>query len=335
MPNARPLKTIPAAQSLRRAAKNKLRRAMPDLRAVVRFVDCDDGVVLRIRSHEVPGCTRHAEPDTADSRSAVPADGRLLTAVRDTTAHIVRWALAAGVAQSAVRALSRRSSKKEHVMSKTDMQLKRDVEEELRWDPRVNAVRIGVAVEMATVWLLGSVDTYPEKWAAEDAVKRVSGVRAFADDLTVKVLTDHARSDADIDAAAQSVLTWDVLVPPTVRATVHHGVVTLKGEASWNYQREAAERAVRYLTGVVTVDNAITLNPHASAAQVKEKIQAALQRQAMSDVKSIHVETSGGTVTLTGHASSWQSIEDATNAAWAAPGVTEVIDQVKMSVTLG
>jgi VCBS repeat-containing protein len=220
-------------------------------------------------------------------------------------------------------------------MSKTDMQLKRDIEEELRWDPRVNAARIGVAVEMAVVSLLGSVDTYPEKSAAEDAVKRVNGVRAFADDLTVKVLTDHARSDADIAAAAQSVLTWDVLVPPTVRATVHHGAVTLKGEATWNYQRDAAERAVRYLTGVVSVYNAITLNPRASAAQVKEKIQAALQRQAMSDVRSIHIETSGGTATLTGHASSWQSIEDAANAAWAAPGVTEVIDQVKMSMTLG
>jgi osmotically-inducible protein OsmY len=220
-------------------------------------------------------------------------------------------------------------------MKKTDMQLKLDIEEELRWDPKVNAARIGVTVEKGAVSLLGSVDTYPEKWAAQDATKRVTGVRTVAHDLTVKVLEGHKRSDSDIAVATQSVLTWNVLVPRAVTATVHNGAVTLAGEVSGNYQRDAAERAVRHLTGVVAVRNSITLERGPAAAQVKEKVQAALQRQAMSDVNSIHIETSGGKVTLTGHASSWQSIEDAANAAWAAPGVTEVIDQVKMSMTLG
>jgi osmotically-inducible protein OsmY len=217
---------------------------------------------------------------------------------------------------------------------KTDMQLKQDIEEELLWDPRVNAAQIGVTVDKGAVSLLGTVDTYAEKWAAEDATKRVGGVRTVAQDLTVKVLGEHQRSDSEIARAVQSALEWNVSVPKAVTAKVQHGEVTLEGMVPWNFQRDAAERAVRHLAGVVAVHDCLTLKPHASAAQVKEKVEAALQRQATKDAKSIHIDTSGGKVTLTGHASSWQSIEDATSAAWAAPGVTEVVDQVKMSTTL-
>jgi osmotically-inducible protein OsmY len=218
-------------------------------------------------------------------------------------------------------------------MNKTDSQLKQDIETELSWDPMVNAAQIGVSVDKGAVTLLGAVDTYPQKWAAEDATKRVFGVRTVAQDLTVKILEDHKRSDSDIAAAVQSALKWDVLTPSSVTAKVQHGAVTLGGQVKWNFEREAAEKAVRYLTGVVSVYNSITLKPETSAAQVKEKIQSALQRQAMTDTNSIHVATAGSKVTLTGHASSWQSIEDAANAAWAAPGVTDVIDQVKMQMT--
>ena len=116
---------------------------------------------------------------------------------------------------------------------------------------------------------------------------------------------------------------------------MQQGAVTLEGEVTWNFQRDAATRAVRYLTGVIAVYNSITLKQsQTSVAQVKDKVLAALQRQATTDAKSINIETSGGKVTLTGHASSWQSIEDAANAAWAVPGVTQVIDQVKMSMTI-
>jgi len=216
---------------------------------------------------------------------------------------------------------------------KTDNQLKHDIEAELGWDPKVNAAQIGVSVDKGAVSLLGSVDTYAEKWAAEEATKRVSGVRTVAQDLTVKILGEHKHSDADIAGAVQSALKWNVLVPDAVTAKVEKGWVTLEGQAVWNYQRDAAVRAVRYLTGVVGVSNSITLKPEVSAAQVKEKIQSALQRQATTDANSIHIDTSGGKVTLTGKASSWQSIEDAANAAWAAPGVTEVIDNVKMHMT--
>jgi len=225
-------------------------------------------------------------------------------------------------------------SKMESIVNKSDNQLKQDIETELRWDPKVNAAEIGVTVNEGVVSLLGTVDTYAEKWAAEDATKRVSGVRTVAQDLTVKILTNHKHNDTEIAAAVQSALKWNVYVPTMVTARVAAGVVTLQGQVTWNYQRDAAERAVRYLTGVVSIYNAITMKPEVTAAQVKEKVVAALQRQATTDAKSIEVDASGGRVTLTGHASSWQSIADAANAAWAAPGVTEVVDHLKMSMTI-
>jgi osmotically-inducible protein OsmY len=225
-------------------------------------------------------------------------------------------------------------SNQECIMSKTDLQLKQDILEELQLDPQVNAAQIGVSVNEGAVTLLGAVDTYAEKWAAEDATKRVSGVRTVAQDLTVTIRADHIHSDSDIAAAMQNALDWNVYIPKTVTAKVESGSVTLEGQVIWNYQRVVAERAARCLTGVVAVHNSITLKPQTSATQVKEKVLAALHRQAVADGKSIHIETSGGKVTLTGHASSWQSIEDAANAAWAVPGVTEVIDQVMISMTL-
>ena len=220
-------------------------------------------------------------------------------------------------------------------MTKSDIQLKQDIDQELAWDPRVNAAQIGVSVDKGAVSLLGTVDTYAQKWAAEDAAKRVGGVRTVAQDLTVKILSDHTRSDSDIAGAIQSALKWDVLVPNAVTAVVRDGLVTLEGQVNWNFEREAAGRAIRNLTGVVNVSNLLTLKKkEASAAQVKEKVEAALQRQATADSKSIHVDTNGGKVTLTGHASSWQSIEDASNAAWAASGVTQVVDQLKIQMTI-
>jgi len=220
-------------------------------------------------------------------------------------------------------------------MAKTDVQLKQDIEQELSWDPKVNAAQIGVSVDHGAVSLLGTVDTYAQKWAAEDATKRVSGVRTVAHDLTVKVLSEHVRSDSDIAGAVQSTLKWDVLVPKAVTAVVRDGFVTLAGQVDWNFEREAAERAVRYLTGVVSVSNSITLKKtEASAAQVKEKVEAALQRQATTDANSIHVDTNGSQVTLTGHASSWQSVVDASYAAWAARGVSQVVDKLKIEMTI-
>jgi osmotically-inducible protein OsmY len=216
---------------------------------------------------------------------------------------------------------------------KSDLQLKQDVEAELRWDPRVNAAQIGVTVDQGAVTLLGAVDSYAGKCAAEEATRRVSGVLAVAQDLTVKLLTDHARTDGEIAAAVLAALRWNVFVPEGVTAKVQAGAVTLEGTADWHYEREAAERAVRYLAGVVTVRDLISLSPKATAEHVGANVQAALQRQAEADAHSIRITTSGSTVTLSGHASSWQAIDDATTAAWAAPGVTEVVDHIQRSIT--
>lgn len=240
-------------------------------------------------------------------------------------------------------------------MSKTDSQLKKDIEDELLWDPKINSALIGVSVNNGAVSLLGTVDSYAEKWAAEDATKRVSGVCAVAQNLAVRILPEHMHSDSDIAAAIENALQWNVYIPRTVTAQVQQGTVRLEGQVIWNYQRVTAERAVRYLSGVVEVHNLITLRPQPSKArvngkvthfwsrwashfrtqnsakQIKENVLAALQRQAVADAASIHVDTQDTKVTLTGHASSWQSIVDAADAAWAAPGVTNVIDRVKLS----
>ncbi|MEJ1960330.1 MAG: BON domain-containing protein [Gammaproteobacteria bacterium] len=139
-------------------------------------------------------------------------------------------------------------------MTKTDDQLKRDIEAQLSWDPKVNAAQIGVSVNEGAVSLLGTVDTYTQKWAAEDATKRVAGHRTVAQDLTVKIYNEHKRSDTDIAESIQSTLEWDVLVPKEVTAKVHNGMVALEGQVLFHFQRESAERAVRNLSGVISIE---------------------------------------------------------------------------------
>ena len=218
-------------------------------------------------------------------------------------------------------------------MTKTDVQLKRDINQELAWDPAVNAARVAVAVDQGAVTLLGNVDTYWEKRAAEEATKRVAGVRSVAQDPTVDVLDDHKRNDTDIAAAVQRAFEWNVMVPDSVTAEVRNGAVTLSGQVTWNYEREAASQAIRQLKGVVGVRNSITLQRlNVPAAQVKENVEAALRR-ANGTANSVIVDTSGGKVTLTGHASSWRSMADAEDAAWATPGVTQVVDRLQIAVS--
>jgi len=217
-------------------------------------------------------------------------------------------------------------------MSKTDLQLKHDVEDELEWDPRVNDARIRVGVQNGVVSLAGKVDTYPEKLAAAVAAKRIGGVRSVVEDLIVRIPESHKRNDAEIAQAARAALEWHVWVPDTVTLTVHEGGITLEGQVEWKYQRDSAESAVRHLTGVTSVNNTITIKPRATAVLVRETVQDALQRQVSTDAKSIHVTTLGSTVTLTGDASSWRAAEAAAAAAWAAPGVTEVVDNVRVAV---
>jgi osmotically-inducible protein OsmY len=214
---------------------------------------------------------------------------------------------------------------------KTDADLKRDVEAELAWDPAVKASAIGVAVKDGIVTLSGHLDTYPEKWAAERALRRVAGVRAVALELDVRLAPSHQRSDTDIARAAENALLWHSVVPPdAVRVTVDQGWITLQGELDWDYQRKSVEQAVRNLVGVVGISDEIKLKQKAVPANVKQLIQEALTRQAVRAAKHIEMDVRDGEVTLRGTVHSRAERDAARGAAWAAPGVRMVINELKV-----
>jgi osmotically-inducible protein OsmY len=211
----------------------------------------------------------------------------------------------------------------------TDRQLQQNVLSALDWDPSIDATDIGVTVDNGIVTLRGDVKSYAEKAAAERVTLGVYGVKGVACDMTVRLINDGQRTDADIAAAAVNALRWNAMVPKDhVTVSVSHGLVTLKGEVNWHFQREAAGRAVRDLLGVVGVNNLIALRPHVKETDVQAKIEAALKRSAEIDARRINIHAVDGRVILSGNVRSATERREAGLAAWAAPGVREVENNV-------
>jgi osmotically-inducible protein OsmY len=211
----------------------------------------------------------------------------------------------------------------------SDAEIKKNVEEELRWDPDLDATDIAVMVKDGAVTLDGFVPSYGQKFQAEKDTKRVAGVVAVANDIEVRIPTVDERPDPEIARdAVQSIKTQLPISWENIKTVVHDGWITLEGEAEWNYQRERAEDAVRNLKGVKGVINAIHVKPKVTPDEIKRKIEEAFKRSAEVDADRITVETNEGEVVLKGTVHSWFEREEAERAAWAAPGVRKVDDRI-------
>jgi osmotically-inducible protein OsmY len=219
----------------------------------------------------------------------------------------------------------------EEIMS--DISLRQDIIDELEFEPSLNAAQIGVAVNKGVVTLTGSVGSYAEKIAAEQAVRRVKGVQAIAQEIEVRYPSDKKTADDEIAGRVVSILRWSAVVPPnSVQVKVQDGWVTLSGEVDWQFQRAAAEAEIRRLSGVAGVINAITIKPRVQAADVKRKIEEALKRYAEVEAGGIRISVlEGGKVTLDGNVHDWRERDAIKRAAWSAPGVTTVEDRLMIS----
>jgi len=216
---------------------------------------------------------------------------------------------------------------------KTDAQLQKDVIAQLDWEPAIHATQIGVEVKDGIVTLAGEVATYSEKWYAERAAQRVSGVKALAIEMKVKLAGPSRRTDGDIAQSVRNVLDWTTSVESSaVKVLVEGGWITLSGEVDWQYQKQAATDAVRSLMGVTGVSDQIGIKHKPMASIVKADIDAAIKRSAALDSSEIFVEVRGTDVTLTGSVHSWSERELATDSAWSSPGVRNVIDKMTLSV---
>jgi osmotically-inducible protein OsmY len=219
------------------------------------------------------------------------------------------------------------------VSTRTDEQIQQDVLEELKWDTRLHPNEIGVVVQDGIVTLTGWVDSYLKKIAAEEAAHRVRGVKAVANDIEVRLPTSSERTDADLAKAALNALEWEAAIPADkLDVTISRGWVTLKGEVEYGFQKRLAERVVERLSGVKGVTNLITVKPRLSPENLKQNIEKALVRNAETDAQRITVEVEGSKVILRGTVRSYAEKKAAEDAAWAAPGVSEVENRIVISL---
>lgn len=211
----------------------------------------------------------------------------------------------------------------------TDKTLQQAVIDELDWEPSIDSAHIGVTANNGVVTLTGHVPTFAEKWAAERAAERVTGVKAVAVELEVRYSDAFKTGDDDIGKRALQSFEWDVRVPSNkIKVQVEKGWVTLTGEVDWYYQSDAAESDVRKLAGVLGVTNAVKVKPRASAYDVRQKIKGALERSAQIEADDISITTDGGKVTLSGKVHTWYERNLAERTAWSAAGVTQVEDRL-------
>lgn len=211
----------------------------------------------------------------------------------------------------------------------TDKELQHQVEHAIDWDPSVDASKIGVTADRGVVTLRGDVRTYAQKFAAERIALRVYGVKAVANDIEVRLDGDRSRTDSEIAQAAVQTLAWNSVIPKdSVSITVSDGMLTLSGTVDWQYQKDAAARAMRNLTGVRGVINSLAIKSGARIDDVRTRIQEAFKRSAEIDARRVNVNVMDGKVTLSGNVHSLAEREEARRAAWAAPGVTAVEDRL-------
>jgi osmotically-inducible protein OsmY len=211
----------------------------------------------------------------------------------------------------------------------TDDGVKLDVMEELTWDPKIDSSAIAVSVEDGAVTLRGTVHSYREKREAKKASEKVWGVKSVDNQLDVHLLDSYARDDAELRGEVLQALMLDSSVPKTIDADVGDGIVALTGKAQWKYQRDEAERVAGNVMGVVEVRDYIEVaGPPPDSEDIQKAIEHAFKRNAKVDAKNISVESTNGTVTVSGVVRSWAEHDEALDAAWAAPGVTKVDDHI-------
>jgi len=214
---------------------------------------------------------------------------------------------------------------------KSDVEIQKDVIDQLTWEPILYDTEIGIAVKNGVVTLSGTVSNYFQKVAAEHAVKKVAGVKALAENIIVGIAADFVRSDTELADAVVHALKWNISVPDDrIMVKVENGVVSLEGEVEWDFQRAAAETSVVHIAGVKMVNNFITIQPKITPINIKQKIAESFERSATIDAGKIEVEVNGGKVTLNGKVRSFAEQDDAITAAWSAPGVSEVINNLEL-----